>query len=402
VGQDNIIELNGKRYDAISGALLGDGHIKTAPAKRAPAQAHRGRTIDGFMRSNKPGTLAPTVVKPAQPAKTIAAVQPDKLHSSIGKNMDIHRVTKVVQPHKPERSKTLMRHAVNKPKTTPKPTIKTTAPTEMMARPVSTIAKPLEKKLSVSSVDPIRLARANQIARSHHIRRFSRAQHQQQRNVSAASFTAPQTTRPAARQSAPAQKLSHSIALAKAKQQLAAQQNPIDIFEAALAHAVSHEQMPQQYIKRRHPHRRLVNALAGVGAFLVIGGFIAYLNMPAIELQFASVRAGFHAEMPGYRPTGYALDGGVKSSAGQVAMTFRSGDSSFQITQESSDWDSATLLDQKTDQLGAPVQTVQSKGRIIYIYGNNSATWVNGGIRYEISGSSSLNADDLVSLATSM
>jgi hypothetical protein len=114
------------------------------------------------------------------------------------------------------------------------------------------------------------------------------------------------------------------------------------------------------------------------------------------------MRAGFRAEMPGYNPTGYALHGGIQSSEGKVSMRFSSGDSSYQVTQEASDWNSATLLDQKTDEKGAPAQTIQSKGRIIYIYNDNNAVWVNGGVRYEISGNAPFDTDELVSLATSM
>ena len=123
--------------------------------------------------------------------------------------------------------------------------------------------------------------------------------------------------------------------------------------------------------------------------------------MPGIELRVASMHAGFHAEMPSYKPTGYALMGGVKATDGMVQLTYASGSSSYQITQVPSDFNSATLLDQNTEQRGAPKQTVQSEGRIIYLY-DGSASWVDGGVRYEVSGNANLTADDLVALATSM
>ncbi|MEK7153321.1 MAG: DUF4367 domain-containing protein, partial [Patescibacteria group bacterium] len=192
-------------------------------------------------------------------------------------------------------------------------------------------------------------------------------------------------------------------AMQRATKQQHSSQRAADIFEAALAHANSHQEPLQRNNGRRAVRkRRFASATAGIAAFLVIGGFIAYLNMPAIELRVASMQAGFHAQMPNYRPTGYALDGGVKSSEGRVEMTFRSGDSSYKVTQEVSDWNSATLLDQNTEQHGAPDKTVQSKGRIIYIYDNSTATWVNSGVHYEINGNQALNPDELVSLATSM
>ena len=110
----------------------------------------------------------------------------------------------------------------------------------------------------------------------------------------------------------------------------------------------------------------------------------------------------FHAQMPSYKPTGYALEGGTQSSDGRVAMSFRSGTNTYTVTQEASDWNSTTLLDQQSDERGQPARTIQSKGRTIYLYNDSSATWVNGGVRYEIRGNAPLDAGELVSLATSM
>jgi len=146
----------------------------------------------------------------------------------------------------------------------------------------------------------------------------------------------------------------------------------------------------------------LVNTLAGLGAFLIIGGFVAYLNVPNIELHVASLQAGFHAQIPGYKPTGYAMDGGVHAKNNTVAMRFTSGDSAYTVTQQQSDWDSQTLLDNYVAFAGGAHKTIQSRGRTIYIYNGTNAAWVNGGVRYDISGSASLTSDELVSLATSM
>jgi hypothetical protein len=419
VGQHNIIELNGKQYDAVTGAFLGEGRIKATPEKRV-AMNRSGRNIDGFMLKPKTITPPPDVVKPTVKAAEHVQAKKSSATAAARKITDVQRgTTQTIKPHQPERPQTLMRHVVKKPKTTMKPAIKTAAPTEMMARPTSTLAKPLEKKLSVTQVNPQRLARSRHVAKSHHIRRFKSEKSQQRthatatgtQNHPAAIPAQARSIAAAAQPQVPAQhyqattvnrKLSHSIALAKAKQQLALQQKRTDMFESALANAVSHEQLPQQHTKRSRAHRRLVNIVAGVGAFLVLGGFLAYLNMSSIELQVASFRAGFHAEMPNYQPTGYAINGGIKSSKGEVSMEFRSGTSAYKITQRSSDWNSATLLDQENETRGEPSQTIQSKGRIIYIYDGTSAAWVNGGVHYEITGNAELDADELVAVATSM
>lgn len=405
MGQNNVIELNGKKYDALSGAFLGESRIKATPASRTH-MSQRGRAIDGFIK-NKVPAQAPTVIKPTKPK-----VAPAKAHAAkkaAGKNFDIQRGPKTtIKPHQPERPKTLMRHVVQKPKTALKPAIKTTAPSEVMARPKSTIAKPLEKKLSVSQVNPVRLARSRHVSKSHHIKRFEKGRQPATHQVAAVNQAAraaqyvprPAAARPVQRSQAP-QAIVQTQATATAPAQH--DQSASDIFEAALAHATSHEQTTPKHARyRSSKQRRLVNILAGVGAFLLIGGFTAYMNMTNLEMRVASMRAGFHAQMPSYQPAGYALDGGIESSEGKVAMNFRSGDSLFTVTQEASDWNSSTLLDQTASEHGEPTQAIQSKGRTIYIYNDSNATWVNGGVRYEVTGNAALDADELVSLATSM
>lgn len=415
MGQKNVIELNGKKYDALSGALLGESRIKATTA--AQARSQRGRAIDGFMRP-KTTQAQPTVVKPQPVKQPIAQAAPQKTIAATpkkGKNMDIRRTVPAkshVKAHQPERPKTLMRHVVKKPQITIKPAIKPTAPTEIMAAPKATIAKPLEKKLSASSVNPFRMARARQVSKSHHIRRFEPTRHPVPHVAATSAAAAPRPSQYASRplrsdftspQVIVQKQPTATMAVQQPVPAVAQQQSTSDIFEAALAHATSHEQKTPIHAKHRSTRqRRLVNVLAGFGAFLLIGGFIGYMNMTNIEMRIASMRAGFHAQMPSYQPTGYALDGGIESSEGRVAMNFRSGDRQYTVTQEASDWNSATLLDQTSSQRGEPSQTIQSKGRTIYIYDDSNATWVNGGVRYQVSGNAPLNADELVTLATSM
>lgn len=397
MGHNNIIELNGKQYDAISGAVVGESRVKATPESRAHF-THQGRAIDGVVRK-QPSTLDLTVHAPAKVAKPVAAT--NGKHFADVKRAGPHQA----KAHQPQRSQTLMRHIVKKPEAHLKPALKATGPTEMMPKPESSLTKQLEKKVAVTQVNPVRLARSSHVAKSQHIHRFVPERYDRVLSASVPvhrSSVAAATARPQAHAQLVQPIKSRSIALEQAAKHLAARKKANDLFEEALVHASSHEQPAHKMQgKRARNHRRLVSAFAGLGAFLVIGGFIAYLNMPRIELQVASVHAGFHAELPSYKPTGYALDGGVKAASGKVQMTYRSGDSSYTVTQVASTWNSQTLLDQNTEQRGAPSQTVQSQGRIIYIYGNN-ASWVNSGIRYEISGNANLSADDLVSLATSM
>jgi hypothetical protein len=403
VAQNNVIELNGKKYDALSGTLLGESRVKATAAARATSQ--RGRVIDGFVRPTNHQHHNTTVIKP-QPVKK-PSTQPSTLKKTVTKptkNMDVKRAASAksnVQPHQPERPKTLMRHVVKKPDVTIKPAIKTANPSEVMAAPKGTIAKPLEKKLSASNVNPFRLARSRHVSRSHHIHRFE----QTRQNTHPAANRQPvnravRQTQPSTPQVVVNTSVAPAVSTAQAQPQHSENNSSSDIFEAALAHATSHEQTHMPPTK--HRSRRFVNIMAGVGAFLLIAGFAAYMNMTNIELHVASMRAGFHAQLPHYQPEGYAMDGGIESGRGRVAMNFRSGTSRYTITQEASDWKITTLLDQTTTERGKPTQTIESNGRTIYIYDDSNATWVDGGVRYQISGNASLNADDLVSLATSM
>jgi hypothetical protein len=255
------------------------------------------------------------------------------------------------------------------------------APAEVMAKPQSALVH----KNSAYSVDQRRLERATMSGRHHAVKHFTNpAIH----SVSAAVPV---------------------IAVQPAPLQLAAPQPQIttrhhnDIFESAMAKATSHEQPAHKVRRRRSGKRRLVNSLAVVATFLVIGGFVAYLNLPGIEMRVASVQAGFGASLPTYTPTGYALQGGVQHTGNTVLVSFRSGSSHYRITQQTSDWDSQTLLDD-TLALNGQYQTVQKNGQTIYIYGGDgtNATWVNGGIRYNLSGNAELSQDEITSIATSL
>ncbi len=404
----DIIELNGKTYDAVTGALLGESRIKAMPITHNAA-SQRGRTIDGFVRPSG----APH--KAAQPIAPKNVQRPGtKPHTNTPhKHMDVQRRPGVTtKPHQPEKPKTLMRHVVKKPEITIKPTIKTTVPSEIMAAPKGTIAKPLEKKVSVTQVNPVRLVRSRRVAKSHHIHRFSENRSGIQPTTTVVPVAQPQpvrrsdfSTRPLITRAAakPVVAAPSAATPITAPVQPEHKQSAGDIFEAALAHATSHEQTTPRHAKRHtNAHKRVVNLFAGLGAFLLIAGFVGYLNLTNIELRVASMRAGIHASMPSYKPTGFALDGGIESSEGRVAMNFRSGESIYTITQEASDWNSATLLDQTVAERGQPTQTVQSKGRTIYIFDKSNATWVNGGVHYQVSGNAALDTNELVELATSM
>jgi len=368
VGQ-HVIELNGKRYDALSGKYLGKAHV-------VPQHILHGKVIDGFVRPTP-------VAKPELPAKapTVQAKPAEQATAAPVKAAAVrrHAAPHHAKAHQPEHSKTLMRRAVHKPEASLKPIIKAQAPVEITAKPKS----PLMRR-SVASVDTDRLQRAAHIGKHQTIRHFV------------------PLDRPVATHTVVAEVPVISVRSAPHVVTHAAEQaKHHDSFEAAIAQATSHHQ-PAHVPRKHRSRRRMINAVAIVAAFVVIGGFVTYLNLPNIELHVASIQTGFHASIPGYTPTGYALEGGIKRAGGTVSLSFRSGDSGYTITQQASNWNSQTLLD-NTLALGGSHDTIEKDGQTIYLYGHGAnASWVNGGIRYDVTGNAQLSKDDIAAIATSL
>ncbi len=363
----NVIELNGKRYDAITGAYLGKSHVVP---KHITERYVQGKVIDGFVRPTRPAPKA--VQSQPEPAKKTPAQHSENKPAT----QHIHAKASHVKAHEPEKAKTLMRRGAKKPETSIKPAIKTQAPADLMTKPQSALAH----KRSAYGVDVSRKERAAMVGK----------------HVAVQHFKAP-AIHSVSTQAIPVQ----PAPLPTTPRPIRPAQKP-DIFEAAIAHATSHTQ-PHHKLKRRPSKHRFVNTMAIVAAFLVIGGFIGYLNLPQIELRVASMQAGFGVSMPAYTPTGYALEKGAERSGGTVGLSFRSGDSHFRITQQSSNWNSQTLLD-NTLALGGTHETVQKDGQTIYIYEKNgtNAAWVNGGVRYDITGNAQLSKEEITAIATSL
>lgn len=359
--QDNIIEFNGKRYDAVTGKLLGKSHEKVDGPLVRPATAP-GRTIDGIVRPSE------------HPKKT---TKHHTAHKDAKDGRTERHPGKTLKPHHPQSAKTLMRRAVHKPDVTKKPSIKPQAPAEIMAKPASSIAV----KHSAHHVDPVRKHRADQVQKSGSVRRFT--------DVERHDYTAPgHVVRPVVH-SAPVRE--HAVHQPAARPKA-------DVFEAAIARANSHEQPPHEHHARKHRKKnRLTGVVAGIAAFLILGGFFAYLNMPKIELKIASINAGFGANLPSYSPTGYEL-ADVKNRPGKVTLSFRSGERNYQLIQQPSNWTSQTLADDIIASAGH--ETIESSGRIIYIY-DGVATWLSGDVRYDLTGNAELGKDEIAAIAAS-
>lgn len=117
----------------------------------------------------------------------------------------------------------------------------------------------------------------------------------------------------------------------------------------------------------------------------------------------ASAKAGFSASLPQYRPAGYNMSQ-LDYGDGVIAAQFRDKDngSRYTITQKPSSWDSATLRDSFVAPADARYRTVEAAGRTVYFYGEHNATWINGGVWYQVQTDGSLSDSQMVELATSL
>lgn len=348
----NFIEINGKKYDAVTGAMY-------SPSLSNVIQKP---SVDGFSRRPKDTSH----IRPA-------------LHSA-----KKHSVA-------PQKSTTLMRAAVKKP-------------TALLAKTTTTHPAPVKshnaKTAIVSQVHAIPAHRqklANSIRQSNLIHKFG-----------SASATMPLTrVAPLEVHRAPNINVSPSITVVSAPIT-----NKSDLLDRALQSAQGHTEPFYEHKKTlRHKVAKKIG-ISGrafaitttIFAGLLLGGLYAYQNVPKLAMRVAASRAGFDATLPSYNPSGFSFNGPVQYSSGQVVVDFKSNtdDREYKVTQQTSNWSSDSLLSNFVASEGRQYQTYQDRGRTIYIYDNNNATWVNGGVWYQIEGKSELTTDQLVRIATSL
>lgn len=350
------IELNGKRYDAHTGKVLSAHEtVRDGPVTYVkPVAKQTGVALDGFKRRKQPA----------------------------GKNTLSHAVHK-----KTERSKTLMRHAVKKP---------TAAKLQPAAAPIVRA-----QKAPRVDIDPKRASRAVAVKKSALISKFGTPQ------KALKAITLPLSVRP--EPTAPPMPVlsEHHKPTISDKQRTAHHKAMHKAINAADSHS---QKMPKKTTRRQRVSRRLkvstrtVNVAAASLATLLLVGFIAYQNVPNLSMRVAAARAGVNGNLPGYQPSGFGMKGPISYQPGQLVIRYKShsDDRQFQISQKSSQWNSEALLENYVAVNQRSYQTVQDSGKTIYIYDNNNATWVDGGVWYQIEGNSALNNDQLLRMAASM
>ncbi len=354
--KQSFITINGKKYDARTGKLAGSA---AAPAARSAAK------------------------KPVA-AKTSVAKKPaaKRVVSDIARSP-----APALKRRQPARSQTLMRNAVKRPAATPKP--------KPAKAPATAAASPKKPALPrIQHFDVTRHSRAASVKRSPLISKFN---------------TAPIIQNPIATvQTAVSDRIEH-LPVKPAPMVKAATSQVHSVIERGLKNAQSHKETykPPKAAKKKARKKgkgRLTSLAAGSLAAVLLFGFIAYQNIPNISVRYAAARSGVQASLPGYKPAGFALSHHIQYYPGQITLNFSSttDDRAFKITQRETAWNSEALLSNYVQDQSDQIQKYEDRGRTIFIYGNNNATWVNGGVWYDINGESHLSSDQLVRIATSM
>lgn len=364
--RQHIIELNGKRFDALTGKpISGEASPKkptATTAARITSQAPKH--LDGFTRRSRSVTTNPGATK-------------------------VH--------HKTEKSHTLMRTVVKKPTAT-KIHAKTSATTPLVSNERNTHPEAL-----VEAVKPGRVLRANAISQSSLISKFGAKAASIKTEVLPVRQAPSHATAavPHSSQKMPTTQQSSTVAPQRAREP----------FQSALENATSHQQPKLKKVRTHHKiaqklhvSPRIVSAAGFTIVALAVGGFFAYQNLPELTMKIAATRAGLRASLPSYQPSGFSLAGPIQYAPGQVTINYKSHSDKrqFNVVQKNSSWNSETLLENFVTTTNQPYQTYQANGRTIYIYDGTKATWVDGGVWYSIDGEASLNSDQLLRIAGSL
>ncbi len=305
----SIIEINGNRYDAVSGRLIG-------AVKKAAYQAIRpaqGLSIDGFTRRK--------TAKDTAPAKR-----------------SVHGLNRRL-----EHSKTLMRATVKKP---------------VRAKSVDKI------KFRSLSPDHARIDRARRIPKSSKVQRFGLLPHSRNPEAKTGEVIAPSSNLPA-RSAMAATATLPSVITSASHYKLER------LLDYALAHADAHKKSLDESTRAQRKFLGRLPRWLSIGLLilvvLAVAGLVVWRQMPAASFKLAATRAHVNASMP--TPiSGYKI-GPISSHENAVTTTIQStSDSSkkYTVTEQASNQPSASLAASAatgTSSNSSHVQTVQDQDK---------------------------------------
>lgn len=380
----NIITINGRTYDTVTGRILETEIATKAPAKTSPTSKAESKLQAGTVIKPQPKThaAAPTPMAAKSPAaktpskpKKIAVTQ----HAERDPGQRAHKIHV-----KTQRAKTLVRNGLAKPTSTKK-TIAVTG-----------LAKQPSHQVIIGRAST-RSETASRNLKSKHISKFNHGPQVTHRTADMPVKAAP-TARASQKQQYTSYNIRDTPPTLPAHHTKTSHSPATNIFEDALAAATSHK---TSHTSKRKGHRlRQAGVLAA--SIVVLGGFFAYQNAPRIALYSASSKIGFKAALPGYQPSGFGLSGAVQYQQGLVLANYRSNtdDRAYTIAQTKYELDDSSL----TAGLAAEQKAFQTEvvaGRPVYIL-SNGVTWIENGVRYIVEGNAGLTKEQLTKIAASI
>lgn len=373
----SVIEINGTKYDATTGRVVSDA---VAPI------VTKGHHIDGFVSAKQP--LAPTPKTP-----TASVVIKPRSKEDIAKQRRVHDISHA-HTSRVNKSKTLMRSVVKKP--TPKlASIVAMAPRRSPIMPSGSY--------TASANSDIRLNKAVHTPAHSQIKHFSPAISDyrkveptvvQNLHVKPAQ-SVPNTTPP------PLTHPGHAQSTSPASKFVDSQLTKVALDQTT-------EQPKKQKLHKRVGRKLKVGKTKSIAlsalAVLLIGGFLAYQNLPTITLAMANREAGITAKIPKEVPGNFGLSHKIGRSAGQVALSYtsRTDDRQFTLTQVKGDTTVQTLKDTIARVSNNQYQTYEAGGITLFLSNNDRVDWISGGMRYNIVGTTGFSPDQIASIASSL
>lgn len=372
----SIIEINGNRYDAVSGQLI--GAVKRVAAQvKTPA----GGVVDGLVRrpalsiTSSGSKLLQTGIKAQTPVNRAA-------RQSIGQGALSVR-------QRVQRSQTLMRGAVKRPQAADRKT-----------------AISRFHKARTADINPIRASHAKTINKNAKVQHFGKSLASISPIRPKRVLSTQKTARAAANISNPSLQ---SVAPPLPSMVTSVSHQHL---ERLLDHALTQADTHKQALKSRTKGWRRI-ALApkwlSVGAsslaLLLLAGFFAWQNIPQVSMRLAATKAHVSASVPAYTPSGYSYAGPISAANNQVKISYKASanpQSSFAITQQASNWDSSSVAANAVP-ASSQVQTSQVNGTTVYIYGTgNDAKWVNHGVLFTLQDKANLSSDQILKIANGL
>lgn len=343
--------------------------------------------IDGFTKKKPSFSAMKSAKKPANETKSPAAI--DKT-TSVAFPRSLRIAAKGIHRNA-QRSRTLMRAAVNKPSnTTVKPVVKSGKSNFVAKRMSHAKAVPKDTKVS-------RFGMVSSTASSKKTRALSVGEVLPKHAV--ASRASGNTSSTAVARPLP------SLITSVSHHQLER------LLDQALTNADAHKQALRAQLKGNGFWQRIGRTpkwvSIGLASLVVItlSVFFAWQNIPSFAIKVASLREHISASAPSYTPSGFKFAGLTNYKDGAVTIQYKAnGDAgrTFAITQEKSSMDSSSLVATEIP-ANTPPQSSQINGKTVYIYGNdNDAAWVDHGMKYSIDDHANLNANQVLQIAGSL